>query len=208
MLEILSRILKRSADDLNHIGVRYACIGGLAVGARTTLRFTQDADLTIAVDSDQHAEAITGHLIRNGYQIIMELDHKPTGRIGVLRLRSPEATGHYENDELPLLDLLIHSTGIEHETVASAESVEMLSGLEIPTATVPYLIAMKVLSESDRRLQDRIDLQNLIAVATQDDLATVPGLLDLIDERGFANGKDLRSVFDRFVKEHHDYLGQ
>lgn len=202
MLEVLSRILKRSANDLDQIGARYACIGGLAVGARTTLRFTQDADLTIAVDSDEHAETITGHLIQSGYQIVMELDHKPTSRIGVLRLLSPEATGPYEDDELPLLDLLVHSTGIEHETVANAQPIEILGGVTLPTATVPYLLAMKVLSESDRRLQDRIDLQNLIAVASQEELALVPGLLNLIDERGFANSKDLPAVFERFLNEH------
>ena len=63
---------------------------------------------------------------------------------------------------------------------------------------------MKVLSESDRRLQDRIDLQNLIAVASDDDLALVPSLLKLIDERGFANGKDLQLVFGKFLAEHQD----
>lgn len=204
MLEVLGRILNRSANDLDRIGARYACIGGLAVGARTTLRFTQDADLTIAVDSDEHAETITGYLIKSGYQVAMELDHKPTGRMGVVRLISPEAIGPYENDETPLLDLLILSTGIEHETVAHSQPIEILSGVTIPTATVPYLLAMKVLSESDRRLQDRIDLQNLIAVATQQDLDTVPGLLDLINERGFANGKDLHVVFDQFVNQHRE----
>lgn len=202
MLEILSRILKRASDDLGEVDASYALIGGLAVGARTTLRFTQDADLTVAVDTDTQAEQIAGHLIRCGYQVVTELDHKPTGRIGVLRLLSPEASGPYENDELPLLDLLLHSTGIEQETVTDAQPIEIFSGIQFSTATVPHLIAMKVLSESDRRLQDRIDLQNLIEVASDEELDLVPELLNLIDERGFANSKDLPAVFERFLKEH------
>lgn len=204
MLEILSKILSRASNDLDGIDARYALIGGLAIGARTVLRFTQDADLTVAVDSDQQAEQIAAHLIRGGYQIVTELDHAPTGRIGVLRMLSPIAEAN-DSDSLPLLDLLIHSTGIEHETVAYAQPIEIIGGVYIPTATVPHLIAMKVLAESDRRLQDRIDLQNLIAVATPQELDTVPGLLSLIDVRGFANGKDLPAVYRHFLKEHQEH---
>jgi len=200
MLDILGNILSRAARDLDEVDAQYALIGGLAVGARTTLRFTQDADLTVAVDSDQKAEQIAAHLIHCGYQIVTELDHAPTGRIGVLRLLSPIADAR-DTDQLPLLDLLIHSTGIERDTVENAQPIEILGGITLPTATVPHLIAMKTLSESDRRLQDRIDLQNLIAVATQDDLALVPSLLNLIEQRGFANGKDLPSVFKQFVDQ-------
>lgn len=53
---------------------------------------------------------------------------------------------------------------------------------------------MKLLSESDQRLQDRIDLQHLIAAATDQDLADVPPLLDPITQRGFDRDKDLRKT--------------
>lgn len=199
MLEILGNILSQAARNLDEINARYALIGGLAVGARTVLRFTQDADLTVAVDSDQEAEQVAAHLIRSGYQIVTELDHTPTGRIGVLRLLTPIAEAR-EADLLPLLDLLMHSTGIEDETVAEAQPIEILGGVTLPTARIPHLIAMKVLSESDRRLQDRIDLQNLIAVASADDLEQVPPLLGLIEQRGFANDKNLIAIYTDFIK--------
>jgi len=205
MLEVLGSILNRAKRDLDEINARYALIGGLAIGARTQLRFTQDADLTVAVQSDTQAEQIAGHLIRSGYQIMTELDHAPTGRIGVLRLVSPVASkSAVDQDELPLLDLLIHSTGIEKEVVSQAQVIEVFSGVRLPTATIPHLIAMKVLSESDRRLQDRIDLQNLIAVAEPAELEAVPDLLSLIEQRGFANGKDLPAIFEKFLDEHHE----
>lgn len=111
-------------------------------------------------------------------------------------------------DQSPFIDLLFSHCGIEKETISAATPTEPFPGVIAPTATVPHLLAMKVLSESDRRLQDRIDLQNLIAVATQDDLSIVPGLLDLIDERGFANGKDLHAVFKTFRLEHHEQQAQ
>ncbi|MFN3167035.1 MAG: hypothetical protein ACE37H_08230 [Phycisphaeraceae bacterium] len=201
MLEILCEILRRAAQDLDDAQARYALIGGLAIGARTVLRFTQDADLTVAVQSDQDAERIAGSLFASGYRLQTELDHQPSGRLAVLRLISPACPPEREVEDLPLLDLLFHSIGIEHETVAQADPIQIIAGVTLPTARLPHLIAMKVLSESDRRPMDRIDLQNLVAVATPDDLAEVPPLLDKITERGFADGKDLHAVFRAFVAQ-------
>lgn len=198
MLEILGKILSRAARDLDDAGARYALIGGLAIGARTVLRFTQDADLTIAVQTDQEAERIAGCLLSAGYRVSTELDHQPTGRLAVLRLISPAGPANRSEEELPLLDLMFHSIGIEHETVSQAQRIEIVSGVTLPTAQIPHLIAMKVLSESDRRPMDRIDLQNLVAVATQDELDAVPPLLELITQRGFAGDKDLRKVYQSF----------
>jgi NAD(P)-dependent dehydrogenase (short-subunit alcohol dehydrogenase family) len=200
VLEVLGEILNRARADLDRAGVDYALIGGLAIGARTVLRFTQDADLTIAIDNDAQAERLARDLLGRGYQLAAEIDHTPTGRMAILRLISPAAPAGRDPADTPLLDLLIHSIGIEQEVVAQAQPVEVLTGVILPTARVPHLIAMKVLAESDQRLQDRIDLQQLILVATEADLDEVPLLLDKITQRGFAYDKDLHAVYEGFLK--------
>lgn len=201
MLEVLGEILTRAGADLDRAGVRYALIGGLAIGARTVLRFTQDADLTVAVDTDLEAERLTGTLISLGYRLSTEIDHVPTGRMAILRLVSPAVPPDRDPEDAPLLDLLFHSIGIEQEIVQQAQRIEILSTVTLPTARLPHLIAMKVLSESDRRPQDRIDLQQLLRVATDADLAQVPPLLDKITRRGFANEKDLPKVYQTFLDQ-------
>lgn len=200
MLEVLGEILKQAQADLDRARVRYALIGGLAIGARTALRFTQDADLTVAVESDAQAEKLAHELIAHGYQLSTEIDHVPTGRMAILRLISPVVLHDRDKAEVPLLDLLLHSIGIEREVVDQAQPVEVLTGVTLPTARVPHLLAMKVLAESDQRLQERIDLQNLIQVATDADLREVPPLLDKITDRGFANEKDLHVVYEGFLQ--------
>lgn len=199
MLEVLKEILKRAAHDLDQVDADYAVIGGIAVGARTILRFTQDVDFAVNVTSDQHAERIASHLLGLGYRLRTEIDHKPTGRMAILRLISPVVPDTKEIADVPLLDLLFHSVGIESETVEQAQPIDFEGLTDLPAARTPYLIAMKVLSESDERLQDRIDLQNLIQAATDADLAEVPPLLDLITQRGFNNEKDLHAVYETFL---------
>ena len=51
----LEAILRRIGADLNEVGVSFALIGGLAVSARAEPRFTRDADLAVALDSDSKA---------------------------------------------------------------------------------------------------------------------------------------------------------
>lgn len=70
--------------------------------------------------------------------------------------------------------------GIEPELVASAERITYQPGIELPVARVGHLIALKVLSESESRVQDRIDLKTLGAVATTEDWATAQAAVRLI----------------------------
>lgn len=200
--------LKRVLIDLNELNAAYALVGGLAYGMRAEPRFTRDIDLTLLADNEEDAERIAGQVIRGGYIPEMEIANRHTGELATFRTRYHRPLAGIPVDQAPFIDLLFSHCGIERETIAAATTTEPFPGVTLPTATVPYLLAMKVLSESDRRLQDRIDLQNLIAVATADDLDIVPGLLKLIDERGFADGKDLHAVYDKFLREHHEEQGQ
>lgn len=204
MQDPIEEYLKRVIVDLNDLKVSFALVGGLAYGARAEPRFTRDIDLTLIADTEEQAEHITGQLIRAGYIPEMEIANRHTGALATFRMRYRRPLAGIPVEQSPFIDLLFSHCGIEREIISAATPTEPFPGITLPTATVPYLIAMKVLSESDRRLQDRIDLQNLIAVATQEDLDIVPGLLDLIDQRGFANDKDLQAVFNRLLAEHHE----
>lgn len=206
MQDPIEAYLKQIIADLQDIGAKYALVGGLAYGARAEPRFTRDIDLTLGAESEEQAEHITGQLIRAGYLPEIEIANRHTGALATFRMRYCRSLAGISVDESPFIDLLFSHCGIEQETIAASTPTEPFPGVISPTATVPYLLAMKVLSESDRRLQDRIDLQNLIAVATAEDLANVPELLDLITERGFANGKDLRAVYEKFLAEHRDAM--
>lgn len=202
----LEKLLRRVVRDLNEIDTPYALVGGIAYGLRAEPRFTRDIDFTIAVSNEQEAEQVTAHLIRCGYFPQMELTNRHTGELATFRMRHKKPIDGVPADESPFIDLLFSHCGIEREIVSMATITEPVKDLQIPTATVPHLIAMKVLSESDRRLQDRIDLQNLIAVAEPAELEAVPDLLSLIEQRGFANGKDLRAIFEKFLDEHHEAM--
>lgn len=198
MQDPIEEYLKRVITDLNDIDVSYALVGGLAYGTRAEPRFTRDIDLALDADSDEAAEHITGQLIRCGYFPEIELANRHTGALATFRMRYRRSLVGIPVDQSPFIDLLFSHSGIEKETINAATVTEPFPNVHIPTAAIPHLIAMKALSESDRRLQDRIDLQNLIAVASDEELAEVPPLLDLITQRGFANGKDLQAVYRLF----------
>jgi hypothetical protein len=198
MPSLLRDLLTHAARDLETADARFAVVGGLAVAVRAMLRTTQDVDLAVAVANDQEAESIATVLIRYGYRPHAEIDQARTQRLATLRLISPHLPDEVPADESPLIDLLFASSGIEIETVDAADPTDVLEGAILPTARIPHLIAMKLLSESDQRLQDRIDLQHLTAAATDADLAEVPPLLELIAERGFHRDKNLPAVWDGF----------
>jgi hypothetical protein len=63
------------------------------------------------------------------------------------------------------------------------------------------LIALKLLSRNERRLQDQLDLEALLAVATDADLEDARKGVALIVERGFHRGRALETDFDELVRE-------
>lgn len=177
----------------------FAVVGGLAVGARIGPRFTRDADFALAVSNDEEAEAILAYFVRYGFRPEADIHDSEADRLHNMRLNSPLLPDADPDEGQPIVDLLFATSGIESETVAAATPAPVFPGLTLPTARIPHLIAMKLLSESDERLQDRIDLQHLIAAATDADLAQVPSLLDLITQRGYHRDKNLPVVLDAFL---------
>jgi hypothetical protein len=54
--------LRKATADLNAVGVPWALVGGLAVSARATPRFTKDLDFAVAVGNDAEAEDVVRRL--------------------------------------------------------------------------------------------------------------------------------------------------
>lgn len=171
---------------------RFALVGGLAVSIRAQARFTRDVDLVVAVANDADAEALVFGLRQAGYQPLTSLEHAAQDRLATIRLRS--RTGI-------VVDLLFASSGIEPEIVDRAEIVDLPDVGTIGVARSEELLAMKILSMTPKRLQDRIDAQNLILFHPALDLAAVRDNLRLITERGYHRDRDLPALLDEVLEE-------
>lgn len=183
----LGRALSKIASDLAAAEVPFALVGGLAVSVRTEPRFTRDADLAVAVDDDEEAEAVVYRLRSSGYEVDAIVEQEATARLATVRL-SPSG----EDFRGVVVDLLFASSGIEREIVAAAESLEVLANVELPVATTAHLIALKVLSRDDvKRPQDLVDLRSLLEEASASDVEEAKKALTLIEARGFHRGRDL-----------------
>jgi hypothetical protein len=186
--------LANAASALEKAGQSFALVGGLAVGIRSEPRFTRDADLAVAVESDAEAEAIVHGFLSSGFRVLTTLEQEVTGRLATVRLLAPgESEGRF------VIDLLFASSGIEPEIVAGATVEGLEPGLSLPVASAAHLVAMKVLSENDSRFQDRADLIALLADAPPEVIRTAREALDLITQRGTHRGKDLQATLDHFV---------
>lgn len=190
-MSALESVIRQIAADLTDAGVPFALVGGLAVSARTEPRFTRDADLAVALASDEEAEALIRDLTSRDYRVHATVEQTAIGRLATVRLsRAGE-------DKLPVIDLLFASSGIEAEIVADAERIELLPGLMIGVAQVGHLIALKMLARDDvNRPLDRADLRALLQVATDTELVRARDALSLITSRGYQGGRSLLSEFD------------
>ena len=182
-------------QNLQGLGAKFAIIGGVAVSIRTVERLTKDLDIAIAVQSDREAEEIVHSLSRSGYFVETLIEQDGVNRLSTVRFSFP-------GPPKILIDLLFSSSGIEPEIVAAAEESEIFPGISGMVATIPALIALKVLSADNIiRLQDIIDLQHLIAEATDAEIAESRQLLLLIEQRGYNRDKDLQSELTRYLAD-------
>lgn len=200
MIDLMRDWLQRTKLHLQDVGAKFAIVGGLAVTVRGRPRFTHDIDFAIAVDGDAMAEQILGYLIRYGYRPVEELDRTDRERLATMRLLPPGGTLEMlENDEIPIVDLLFASCGIENEVVADAKLFSVFPGVRLPVALAPHLIAMKVLSNSPRRPQDLADIQSLILKSDEKMITEARHLVAMIVKRGFNDGRDLSAELDQHL---------
>lgn len=181
-------------EALDDLGVTWALVGGLAVGARTEPRFTRDVDLAVAVPDDRTAEALLRDLMGRGYFVVALVEQDAVGRLATARLQVPGM--EY------LVDLMFASCGVEGEVARRAEPIEVFSGVRAPVARLAHLAAMKVLSrDDDTREQDRGDLRRLLKAATPGDLEETRRLLVLMGKRGYHRGKDLLEGLSQALRD-------
>lgn len=175
-------VLGEIATHLAQLGRPFALVGGLAVSLRAEVRFTRDVDLAIAATDDADVEQLVHTLGNVGYFPVATVEHLQRRRLSTVRLASPSGV---------VVDLLAASSGIEAEVVARATRIDFGDIGEIPVARAEELLAMKVLSMTERRLQDRIDAVNLVLMTEQLDLDAVRENLAEITRRGFHRDQDL-----------------
>ena len=170
--------------ELVRLGHRFALVGGLAVSVRAEVRFTRDVDLVVAVADDSAAESLAYELRSAGYTAVASVEHETRHRLSTVRLMSPSGVK---------VDLLFASSGIEGEIVDSATPVDFDGAGSVPVANAEELLAMKVLSMTETRLQDRIDAQHLLQFTPKLDLSRVRQHLARITDRGYAGEQDLEA---------------
>jgi hypothetical protein len=187
----LEIVLRRIKSELDGQGKQWSVVGGLAVSVRAVPRFTQDADLAVAVKEDREAESLIRWLQGRGYRVLATVEQQAVGRLATVRLVPPG-----EDEEGILLDLLFSSSGIEPEIAASAEPLEILPGLPLPVARSGHLMALKVLSRDDvRRPNDVADLRSLLAHASPAEIQEAETALAMIVQRGYHRDRDLDGAF-------------
>jgi predicted nucleotidyltransferase len=184
------RALAAIASALSERGRRFALVGGLAVSVRSEVRFTRDVDIAVAVADDADAEQLVRDLGQRGYRAVATVEHETAHRLSTIRLLGTDGIR---------VDLLFASSGIEREIVERANPVEIASAGFIPVAAAEELLAMKILSMTDVRLQDRLDAQRLVQLVPNLDLARVRADLQAISERGFDRGQDLASKLESLL---------
>jgi hypothetical protein len=179
-------------SELVRLGRRFALVGGLAVSVRAEVRFTRDVDIVVLVADDAEAESLTYELRSAGYSAVASVEHATQHRLSTVRLMSPSGVK---------VDLLFASSGIEAEIVERATPIEFGSAGPVPVANAEELLAMKVLSMTDTRLQDRIDAQRLLQFTPELDVARVCEHLALITARGYAREQDLEAKLELVLRD-------
>lgn len=180
LLSTASQVL----SSLRRENVEGCIVGGLAVSARCDPRFTRDIDIAVVVDTDEHAETLVRALSLHGLRMDGLIEQEAVGRLAMARLSTDDGLS---------VDLLIASSGIEAEVVASAETLEVVRGMLLPVARTGHLIALKLLSVAPGRETDAADLRSLAGVATEGDWNLASEAVAQIQERGFARGRQLDS---------------
>lgn len=183
------------AQALDRHDRQWVLIGGLAVSALTEPRFTRDVDLAVIVDSDRDAEALIRSLRADGYELLALVEQEAVDRLATVRLRAPT-----EDPAGVVVDLLFASSGIEAEIVRAAGRAVIFTGVEVPLPAIGHLIALKVLSESERRLKDRQDLIALIGAADERELERAREAVELITVRGFNRGRVLSVALAEWIE--------
>ena len=189
---LLEAALAHVVSELKRLNQPFALVGGIAVSIRAEVRFTRDVDLAIAVEGDARVEALVRELRGVGYEVAALVEHESQKRLATVRLASP--SGY-------VVDLIAASCGIEPEVVERATPIAFTGSGDLRVARAEELLAMKILSMTDRRPQDRMDATNLVLVNETLDLPAVRDNLNLITDRGFHRNQDLAAKLAALLED-------
>lgn len=150
--------------------------------------------MAVAVPDDAAAEALVGDLRSQGYSLITTLEQADLGRLATVRLVPPGARAGGI-----VLDVLFASSGLEQDVCEAAERLEIVPGVSVPVARAGHLVAMKLLSRAEHRLQDEIDLRNMAAVLTAADIELARLAVARIETLGANRGRELVADLGRYL---------
>ncbi len=185
--------VKVLVEWFNSNSIPYALVGGIAVSFRAIERTTKDVDFAIAVSNDLEAENQIRSLISLGYKVDTLLEQSGTGRLSTVRLLNGQ-------DDIVYVDLLYASCGIEKEIVDSSELIEIFPAVTVNVASLPALIAMKVLSANNTtRMQDLLDIKALLLESSPNEREQARYFLNLITDRGFNRKKNLLRDLEEYI---------
>jgi hypothetical protein len=188
----LAAALAALGRELEARGTPYALVGGIAASARGEARFTRDIDVAVVVSGDDEAEDLLFRLRGRGYVPIATVEHELAKRLATARLRDPNGV---------VCDLIFASSGIERETVDTAEVTEVFPDCSVPTACVETLLAMKVLASTSARPRDAGDIRAMVLANPTFDEARVKAYLTLVEQRGYARGQRLLPKWRKLRKQ-------
>ena len=160
--------------------------------ARGEARFTRDIDVAVVVSGDDEAEDLLFWLRGRGYVAIATVEHEVAKRLATARLRDPNGV---------VCDLIFASSGIERETVDTAEVTEVFPDCSVPTACVETLLAMKVLASTSERPRDAGDIRAMVLANPTFDEERVKAYLALVEQRGYARGQRLLPKWRKLRKQ-------
>jgi predicted nucleotidyltransferase len=198
MTSRLFAVLQHIGRLLTDAGCRWALVGGLGVSVRAEPRFTRDIDLTVAVNTDDEAEALVRRILAEGFTVNTTLEHDVLRRLATVRLLPAG-----ESADGIVVDLLFASSGIEPEICNAAESIEVASGVRVPVARAGHLLAQKILSRGPERPQDDVDIRALMTDMTPLEKDRCRVALLAVVARGAHRGKDLLAEFDELTMPPH-----
>ncbi len=136
---------------LNHAGIRYVIVGGLAVGAHGVVRATRDIDLVPAPDAsniERLAEVLGG----------LDGQHPVQGQLTAENLAAPASIKlHTSCGEVHVLNRMPGTPAFDDLRQERLE-VEIGPGIDAPVCSLAHLRAMKRASDRPR---DRVDLAEL-----------------------------------------------
>jgi hypothetical protein len=148
--------LVKLCEELNRLGAKYIVIGGLAMNNLGLVRTTEDVDLLID-SSPENQRKVREALLILPDQAIRELGaDEDLQQWMVTRV----------NDEITV-DLMTEACNVGYEEAKVDVQIREVQSVPIPLANRRLMIKLK----QGRRPKDQIDLQYLLQIDEQNDLA-------------------------------------